>query len=333
MTNQFKPKLLKSTLQCFLAIGVFLCVAFSGQILAQAAFPERPVTIVIGSTPGSAPDTLARIISSKMGDFLGQPVVVENRPGAAGSVAASAVARAEPDGYTMVLLTAVHSISPTLRKNAGFDLINDFDGVGMMASVPLIFVINKDMGVKTMDDFVERAKEGDVFYSTPGIGTLQHLATQAFSKEKGIEMTIVPYKGGGDATKAVISNEVQLFYAGIPPALPHVKEGTIVALGISTPKRSPAAPDVPTFQELGFADYNVDNWHSLAVPKGTSKEVIEKLSEALKQTLALPKTAEQFLNVGATPNPMSPEELDAWFQSETERWKMIIIENNISVQE
>ena len=256
---------LKSALRLLSLMGLIVAVFLIGQSPAQAAFPDRPVTMVLGSTPGSAPDTLARIIAVKMGEYLGQPVVVENRPGAAGSVAASSVARAKPDGYTIMLLTAVHSISPTLRKNIDYNLSRDFAGIGMIASVPLLFVVNKDLGVKTMDEFVERAKDGDVFYSTPGIGTLQHLSTEAFSREKGIKMTNVPYKGGGDATKAVISNEVQLFYAGIPPALPHVKEGTIIALGISTPKRSPAAPDVPTFQELGFPDYNVDNWHSLAV--------------------------------------------------------------------
>ena len=314
-------------------MGLIVAVFLIGQSPAQAAFPDRPVTMVLGSTPGSAPDTLARIIAVKMGEYLGQPVVVENRPGAAGSVAASSVARAKPDGYTIMLLTAVHSISPTLRKNIDYNLSRDFAGIGMIASVPLLFVVNKDLGVKTMDEFVERAKDGDVFYSTPGIGTLQHLSTEAFSREKGIKMTNVPYKGGGDATKAVISNEVQLFYAGIPPALPHVKEGTIIALGISTPKRSPAAPDVPTFQELGFPGYNVDNWHSLAAPKDTPKDAIAKLSDALNKTLALPETAEQFLNVGATPNPTTPEELDAWFTSEIARWKKIIEENNISIEE
>ncbi|MFV0437832.1 MAG: Bug family tripartite tricarboxylate transporter substrate binding protein [Desulfopila sp.] len=333
MRNRCQSAQLGRRLQNFLAVGLFLFVGILAQPVTAGPYPDQPIVIVVGSTPGSAPDTLARIISAKMGEVLGQPVVVENRPGAAGSVAASVVARAKADGYTLGLLTAVHSITPTLRKNAGFNLITDFDGVGMVASVPLIFVVNKDLGVTTMDEFIERAKKGDIFYSTPGIGTLQHLATQAFAREKGLTMSIVPYKGGGDATKAVISNEVQLFYAGIPPALPHVKKGTIVALGISTPKRSPAVPDVPTFQELGFVDYNVDNWHALVAPKGTPKEIIAKLSDALNTTLAQPETAEQFLNVGATPNPETPEEVDAWFESETARWKKIIEENNITLKE
>jgi tripartite-type tricarboxylate transporter receptor subunit TctC len=183
-----------------------------------------------------------------------------------------------------------------------------------------------------MDEFVERARAGDVFYSTPGIGTLQHLATEDFSRTKGIKMTMAPYKGGGPATKAVIANEVQLFYAGIPPALPHVKSGAIVALGISTPKRSPGAPDVPTFQELGFPGYNVDNWHSLMVPAGTPDDVVARLSSALNDTLALPETAAQFLNVGATPNPNTPAEMNAWVASEMARWKGIIEANNITLE-
>ncbi len=309
-----------------------LAVSFAGGS-ALADYPDRPVTLLIGSTPGSAPDTLARIVAVKMGEILGQPVVVENRPGAAGSVAASSLKRADPDGHTIMMVTAVHSISPTLRKNIDYNTAEDFRGIGMVASVPLIFVVNKDLGVGTMDEFVERAKQGDVFYSTPGIGTLQHLATEDFSKAKGIQMTIVPYRGGGNATKAVIANEVQLFFAGIPPALPHVREGTIVALGISTPERSPAAPDVPTFRELGFDGYNVDNWHSLMAPKGTPDDVIQKLSDALNQTLSLPETAEQFLNVGATPNPNTPAEMDAWTVNEMARWKRVIEENNITLKE
>ena len=312
-------------------IGVAAAVAMSSGATIAQDFPSRPVTMVVGSTPGSAPDTLARIISAKMSDILGQPVVVENRPGAAGSIAATSVANADPDGYTVMMMTAVHSISPSLRDNIEYNTADDFTAIGMVASVPLIFVVNKDLGVTTMDEFVDRAAAGDIFYSTPGIGTLQHLATEDFSKAKGIEMTIVPYKGGGNATKAVIANEVQLFFAGIPPALPHVKSGTIVALGISTPERSPAAPDVPTFQELGFPDYNVDNWHSLMVPDGTPDDVIAILSAALNETLALEETAEQFLNVGATPNPNTPEAMNAWVVSEMARWKSIIESSNISI--
>ncbi len=295
-------------------------------------FPSRPIAMVVGSTPGSAPDTLARIIAVGMSAKLGQPVVVENRPGAAGSIAASSVARADPDGYTMMMMTAVHTISPSLRKNIDYDTAKDFRGVGMVASVPLLFVVSKDLGVDTMDAFVAKAADGSLFYSTPGVGTLQHLATEDFSKAKGIKMTAVPYKGGGPATQAVIAGEVDMFYAGIPPALPHVKAGTLKALGISTPTRSPAAPDVPTFQELGFADYDVDNWHSLQVPAGTPDDVVAKLAAALNATLAEESTAEHFLNVGATPAPGTPEQLDALVEKEMVRWKRIIEENNITLE-
>ena len=314
-----------------LLLGIAALLTAPGLATADD-YPSGPITMVVGSTPGSAPDTLARIIASGMSEKLGQPVVVENRPGAAGSIAASSVARAEPDGYTMMMMTAVHTISPSLRKNIDYNTAEDFRGVGMVASVPLLFVVSKDLGVDTMDAFVEKAKDGSLFYATPGIGTLQHLATEDFSKARGIHMTNVPYKGGGPATQAVIAGEVDMFYAGIPPALPHVKAGTLTALGISTPKRSPAAPDVPTFQELGFADYDVDNWHSLQVPAGTPDAVVAKLNAALNATLAEESTAEQFLNVGATPAPGTPEELDAIVERETARWKKIIEDNDITLE-
>lgn len=304
-------------------------VAVPGMALAE--FPEKPVTIVVGSSAGSAPDTISRIVGEKMSDILGQPVVTENRPGAAGGIGASYVSRADADGYTLMMMTAVHSIAPSLGTETDYSFVEGFDAVGMVASVPLIFVVNNELGVADMDAFVERAKEGDIFYSTPGVGTLQHLATEDFSSTVGIEMTSIPYKGGGNATAAVIANEVQLFYAGIPPALPHVKSGALTALGISTPERSAAVPDVPTFQELGFEDYNVDNWHALYVPKGTDPAVIETLSSALNEVLAMPEVAEQLLNVGASPNPSSPSEQEAFGLAEVERWGKVIEDNQIEL--
>ncbi len=299
---------------------------------ASAEFPEKPITLVVGSAPGSAPDTLARIIAEEMSGILGQPVVSDNRPGAAGAIAAGSVARMDADGYTLMMMTAVHSISPTTRSDLKYSFVDDFEGVGMVASVPLLFVVNNGLGTPDMASFIKRAKKGDIFYSTPGVGTLQHLSTEDFSKRVGIKMTMAPYKGGGNATKAVISNEVQLFFAGIPPALPHVKSGALTALGISTPKRSPAAPNVPTFQELGFADYNVDNWHAIYVRKGTPANAVAKLSAALNAALAKPTTAKKFLNVGASPNPSTPKELTAFGHSEVERWRKIIKESQIKLK-
>ena len=297
---------------------------------ATAEYPEKPITLVLGSTPGSAPDTIGRIVAERMSEFLGQPIVVENRQGANGSIAATQVARADADGYSIMLMTAVHSITPTTRTDLEYDFIKDFRGVGMIASVPLLFVVNNDLGTTDMPSFIERAKQGDIFYSVPGVGSLQQLATEEFSKQAGIKMTMVPYRGGGNATKAVIANEVQLFFAGIPPALPHAKSGALTALGISTPERSPAAPDVPTFIELGFDGFVADNWHAFYVRSETPDEIVNKLSEALNEALAMPETAEMFLNVGATPNPNTPEGQTAFGLSEVERWRTVISEAGIT---
>lgn len=303
------------------AIGVSMTLAASP---AAAQFPEKPVTLVLGSTPGSAPDTLGRIVAERMAAILGQPVVVENRQGANGSIAATQVAQADPDGYSMMLMTAVHSITPTTRKDLEYDFVKDFRGVGMIASVPLLFVVNNELGTPDMASFVERAKAGDIFYSVPGIGSIQQLATEEFSKRAGIQMTVVPYRGGGNATKAVIANEVQLFFAGIPPALPHVKSGALTALAISTPERSPAAPDVKTMIELGYEGLTADNWHALYVRSDTPDEIVAILSDALTEALEMPETAEQFLNVGATPWITSPDELTAFGHAEVARWKNVV---------
>jgi tripartite-type tricarboxylate transporter receptor subunit TctC len=326
MKHRMIRRLAASALAAIVAAGALLSAPADA-----AGFPDKPVTLVVGSAPGSAPDTLARIISEGMSSILGQPVVVENHPGAAGSIAAGLVARAAPDGYTLMLMTAVHTITPSLRNDLDYNFADDFKGIGMVASVPLIFVVNNELGTKDMASFIARAKQGDLFYSTPGVGTLQHLATEEFSKIVGIKMTAVPYKGGGDATKAVIANEVQLFFAGIPPALPHVKSGALTALGISTLKRSSAAPDVPTFEELGFPGFNVDNWHALYVPAGTPDDVVATLSAALNEVLARPGTAEKFHNVGAEPNPTSPAEQTAFGRAEVARWHEVVEANHITL--
>ncbi len=294
-------------------------------------FPTKPITLVVGSGPGSAPDTISRIIAEGMSSILGEPVVVENRPGAAGNIGASAAAKADADGYTLMMMTSVHSISPTLQTDLDYSFLDDFTAVGKVAEVPLLFVVNNELGTTDMASFIERAKEGDLFYSTPGVGTLQHLSTEDFSKMNGIKMTMVPYKGGGPATQAVISNEVQLFFAGIPPALPHAKSGALTALGVSSLERSAAAPDVPTFIELGYDDYVVDNWHAIYAPTGTPEDVIAALSAALNEVLALPTTAEQFLNVGARPNPNDPAAQNAYGAKEVARWAKVIEENNITL--
>jgi tripartite-type tricarboxylate transporter receptor subunit TctC len=300
---------------------------------AAAEFPERPITLVLGSTPGSAPDTIGRIVADGMSSILGQPVVVENRQGANGTIAATQVAIADADGYSMMLMTAVHSIVPSTRKDLKYDFVNDFRGVGMIASVPLLFVVNNGLGTKDMPSFIARAKKGDIFYSVPGVGGLQHLATEEFSRKAGIKMTMVPYRGGGEATKAVIANEVQLFFAGIPPALPHAKSGKLTALGISTPKRSPAAPDVPTFVELGYSGFTADNWHAIYVRSQTPDAIVAKLSAALNAVLARPETAKAFLSIGATPDPNTPEAQTAFGHGEVTRWANVIKENRITFEQ
>jgi tripartite-type tricarboxylate transporter receptor subunit TctC len=312
-----------------IALGL-LAITASGPALAD--FPEKPITLVLGSNPGSAPDTLGRIVAERMANALGQPVVVENRQGANGSIAATTVAQADPDGYSMMLMTAVHSITPTTRKDLEYDFVNDFRGVGMIASVPLLFVVNNELGTADMAAFVDRAKAGDIFYSVPGIGSIQQLATEEFSKRAGIQMTVVPYRGGGNATKAVIANEVQLFFAGIPPALPHVKSGALTALAISTPERSPAAPDVPTMIELGYDGLTADNWHALYVRSDTPDEIVKTLSDALTEALKSPETAELFLNVGATPWINTPDEQTAFGRAEVERWRNVINEAGLTFE-
>lgn len=297
---------------------------------AVADFPEKPITLVVGSTPGSAPDTLGRIVAEGMAGVLGQPVVVVNRPGDNASIAATEVARANPDGYTMMLMTAVSSIIATTRHDLKYDFEKDFRGVGMIASVPLLLVVNNALGTPDMMSFIERARSGDLFYSVPGIGSIQQLFTEEFSRQAGIHMTVVPYRGGGDATKAVTANEVQLFFAGIPAALPYVKSGALTALALSTPERSPAATKVPTMIELGFKGLTADNWHALYVRSDTPQAIVARLSSALINVLKMPTTAKLFLNVGATPKSNTPDQQTAFGRQQVSHWRDVIDQTGLT---
>jgi len=319
------------------AIGVAMMAASALALVVPSAsaadFPTKPIAIVVGSGPGSAPDVIARFLTEGMAARLGQPVIVENRAGAAGSIGAAAVARANPDGYSLLMMTAVHAITPSLVPDAQFDAVKSFSAVGMVAEVPLIFVVTPKLGVKTLKDFVAlvKSRPGEINYSTPGVGTLQHLATLSLSKETGMDMVHAPFKSGSDAIKSVLANETQMFFAGMPPAIPQVKQGALTALGVSVPKRSAAAPDVPTMTEAGFPGYDVDNWHALVAPAGTPADVVGKIGEALKATLAKEDMTAKFMTVGAAPNWSSPADLGKFIADESKRWAKVIKDNNIKI--
>ena len=319
--------------------GKIACLAVIAAFAANTAFaqaakwPERTITIVVASQPGAAPDVLARLVAEPLGTRLGQTVIVENRPGASGGIGAGFVVRAEPDGYTLLMMTPVHSYGPAITPQTKYDPVKSFAPVSMIASVPLIMVSTPQIGAKTVSEFVDHAKKnpGKLNYSSPGMGTLQHLATVRFMKQAGIDMVHVPYKSGADAVVSLLGNTNHLFFSGMPPALPHVKTGKLQALAVTTAKRTDSAPDVPTMKEAGFPEITVDNWHALVAPAGTPAAVVARFEKEIAAVLEMPAVKEGFFNSGSSTWFLSAKDLGNLIADESKKWTEAAKEAGLAV--
>lgn len=303
----------------FAVIGAALGLAGPG----AADYPERAVKMVVGSVPGSGPDVLARSMSEELAAALGQPVVVENKPGAAGNVAAAAVSRGSPDGYEIFIGTINMAIATWLPKQPPFDPATDFAIVGRVASIPNVVVVSPELGVKTIGEFIElaRSKPGQLNYSSPGVGSLQHMGTDAMAKLNGVELVHVPYKGGAASTTAVLSGEVEMFMAGMPPAIPHIKTGALLALAVSSADRFPLLPDVPTLSETVMSGYSAEAWYGLFMAKGTPDDIVATVNAAANKALSDPKVIERFANAGAAVETSTPAAFAEFVAKESARWK------------
>jgi tripartite-type tricarboxylate transporter receptor subunit TctC len=323
--------------QCTIAIVVGTLLSVSpafGQANDVAAYPSRPITMIVATEPGGAPDVIARILAEPLRQRLGQPIVVEAKPGAGTTVGSLVVVRAKPDGYTLLLNTVAMTISPFTMTPVPFDPGKDLVSIGHVATVPLIMVVNPDLKVKSVKELIALAKSrpGQLNYSTAGVGTLQHLTTELLKRQIGFDMVHIPYKSGSAAVQAVLSNNTQMFFAGMPPALPQVKAGKLVALAVSTDQRFPAAPDVPTMAEAGVPGFEADNWHALFAPAGTPDAIVRRLNKELNEVLALPDVQERLLQVGAASKPSTPEQLHALVVDDVKKWTPLIRELNVTTQ-
>ncbi len=297
-------------------------------VICHAQDIDGPITIVVPSDPGSAPDVLARVLTAPMSEKLGVPVIVENRPGAGGNIGALAVAKAKPDGRTLFMATVNMSIVPWMKKTPQFDPANDFTPIGQIASVPMVVIVNPKLGPKTMAELVALAKSkpDGLNYSSPGIGSLNHLATVLFERAAGIKMTHIPYKSGAASTTAVLGQEVQLFFAGMPPAIPHIKSGALLGLAITASERSPLVPNVPTLAEAGYPNLESDAWYALLGPKGVPDKLVARLNAVLCESLELQSVKDQFANLGASVSPSDPKAMAKLLQEDSKRYKALIEE-------
>ncbi|WP_427308254.1 tripartite tricarboxylate transporter substrate binding protein [Cupriavidus sp. H39] len=301
---------------------------------AQASFPtQKPITLVVPFAPGGGNDILARVIAPKMGQVLGQTIVIENKPGAGGNLGTDYVAHAAPDGYTLVIASSQVTMNPFLGMKVPFRIERDFEPVGLIASVPIMLVANPDQPFRTLQEFIQftRANPGKLSYSSPGPGTPQHLAGEVFAKLNKTELLHVPYRGTGPSITDLMGGQVQISFATFASSIQYVRAGKLRALGIAGKKRSKLMPDLPTFAEAGITGYDAELWYSMLAPAHTPKAVVDKVNAALVAALKSPDVAEQLTRQGFEAQASTPAELKAHIGKEMSRWQRVIQDNNIKV--
>jgi tripartite-type tricarboxylate transporter receptor subunit TctC len=304
---------------------------------AQAAYPDKPVRFLVPYPPGGGTDVIARIVQERLGAALGQPIVIENKGGAGGSVGTEIVAKAAPDGYTVLFTLSSHTINPAIYPKLPFDTARDFEPVGTVASLPQVLVAHPSVAAGSLTELIALAKgkPGSLSYASVGNGSPGHLAGELFKLRTATEMAHIPYKGGGPAVTDVIGGQVPLLWVSIPAAAQHVKTGKLKALAVSTLKRSAAFPDVPTVSEAGgpaLVGFEVDSWYAMFVPAKTPRPVIERLNKALNAALADAGVREKLLAQGSEGVGGTPEALGKTVADELPKWAKLVKEAAIKLE-
>jgi len=315
-----------------LALLIALAGALLGCVQAQT-FPNKTITIIVPTAPGGANDAMARIIAQSMSPHMGQAVIVENKAGANGAIASEFVARAAPDGYTIMFgYIATHGINPALQK-LKYDPVTDFEPIGLVANSPTLMVTTMGLNVKTPKELIAliNAKPGTMSYASAGKGTAPHLAGELFKISTGVDLIHVPYKGSAPAVVDTIGGTTQVMFPSLFTAFPQVKAGKLRALGIAGDKRSSVMPDVPTLAEQGVPNVNVNQWYGLFAPAKTPKAVIERLNKELNLVLNDKTIEKKIEDQGAEVEASTPEHLRALVQTEVARWKKVVAAAKITV--
>ncbi|MYN13378.1 tripartite tricarboxylate transporter substrate binding protein [Pusillimonas sp. TS35] len=309
-----------------LAVGAVATAAAVAAPSAFAAYPEQPIRLVVGFSAGGTTDVSARIIGKELGDALGQPVVVENRPGAGSNIAAEQVARAKPDGYTLYMVAVTSTINQTLYKNLRFDIQKDFDPVALAVKVPNVLVVNPKVPAKSVKELVDYAKAnpGKMNFASSGSGTSIHMAGELFKQLAGVDVVHIPYKGSSPAVTDLLGGQVDFMFDNMPSAWPHVEAGKLRALAVTTAERSETAPNLPTMKESGFPTFDVSSWFGVLAPAGTPKDIVEKLNVAIREALKKPEVKKQLAQLGAVPADTTPEQFGAFIKSEVETWGKVV---------
>lgn len=329
---------MKTTTSLLSALGIVLVgltlMLPCGAHAQSATYPEKGVRFIVPYPPGGGTDVVARIVQERLHTALGQPVLIENKGGAGGSIGTEVVAHAAPDGYTVLFTLSSHTINPAIFEKLSFDTVRDFEPVGMVASLPQILVANPHVAANTVGELIAlaKAKPDLLAYASVGNGSPGHLAGELFKLRTGTQITHIPYRGGGPAVIDVVGNQVPLLWVSVPAAAPFIKAGKLKALAVSTIKRSAAFPDVPTIQESGIADFEVDSWYAMFVPAKTPRPIIDKLNHALNTALGDPLVREKLLAQGAEAAGGTTHALSKIVSAELPKWAKLVRDAHIKAE-
>jgi tripartite-type tricarboxylate transporter receptor subunit TctC len=313
----------------FASLFAAAALALSGLAFAQA-WPTKPIKIIVPYPPGGTSDILARSVGQKLAETLGQPVVVENKPGATGNIGADFVAKSPPDGYTLLLADIGSlAISPSVTTTLPFDPVKDFAPVVMVAYSPHLLALNPAVPASSVRELVAllKAKPDSLNFAVSGVGGANHLAGIDFAARTGVKWTYVPYKGGSQAITDLMAGHAQVMFNGMLATYPAVKDGKLKAIAISSAKRFAAAPDIPTVAESGVPDFETGSWQGIVAPAGTPPEIVKKLHAAVTAILATPEMKEKLIASGAEVRPQSPEQFGAFIRDEKARWAKVVKES------
>ena len=296
-------------------------------------YPTKPVKILIAFPVGGLLDTVSRIVGEKMAGLLGQQFVIEARPGAGGTLATQAVARAEPDGYTLMMINDNHSINPSVFKNMPYDSIKDFAPIGFVGSAPMTYAVHAGLPAKTVKDLVEaaRAKPGAMTYGSVGVGSAAHLAGEMFTTTAGIKMQHVPYRGGAPALNDLVAGHLNTMFTSAVVSLSHMQAGRLRALAVASPQRLAVLPDVPTMAEAGYP-VEAAYWFGLVAPAGTPAPIIAKLEKALAEVLAMPDVKKRLTDMGGVVTPLKSREFGDYIRTEMTRWQDVVTKANVKIE-
>ncbi len=326
--------------KCFFATVLMMGLLLGQEANAQSpsntpTWPKQAIRIIVTFTPGGAPDILARVLAQSWQESLGVPVLVENRPGYGGNIGAEVVAKSDPDGYTLLIGTVgIHAINGALYDKMSYDPIKDFTPISFLASTPNVLIVNKHLGVNNVHDLIElaKAKPNQLTFGSSGIGTSLHMSGELFKEIAGVQMRHIPYKGRAQSLPDLLSGRISMLFDNLSSSLPLIKAGEVQALGVTTLKRSPAAPDIPTLAEQGLHGFEATSWFSLMAPANLPSSIQKRLNALTRQTLNHPQVRNRLLEGGLEPAPGSPQDLAKLIQAETNKWSRIVHQSGAKVE-